>query len=119
MLRYGFPSHRWQAAKKQGRQILIDRARLRHLITYFELAQRITGITVDAYSYALYALFEEISREEDAAGRGMLSAIVVHKDDGFPGSGFFNLAQELGRNTADKQKCWVSEVTLVFRVWSR
>jgi len=37
----------------------------------------------------------EISQEEDAAGRGMLSVIVVHKvGDMQPGPGFFQLAKK-------------------------
>jgi hypothetical protein len=39
---------------------------------------------------------------EGAAGRGMLSVIVVHKDgDMQPGPGFFELAEELDRDTSD------------------
>ena len=39
-----------------------------------------------------------------AAGRGMLSVIVVHKQgDMQPGPGFFELAQRLGRDTSDTE----------------
>ncbi len=41
-------------------------------------------------------LLGEISRFEVAAGRPMLSSVVIHKDDFQPGRGFFALGQELG-----------------------
>ena len=52
----------------------------------------------------------EISEEEDAAARGMLSVLVVHKGgDLMPGPGFFDLAASLGRNTTDRLKFWAEE----------
>jgi hypothetical protein len=54
------------------------------------------------------------SSEEDAAGRGMLSVIVIHQGgDGRPGPGLFVLARELGRDVRDKEIFWVTEVALV------
>ena len=54
----------------------------------------------------------QISEEEDAAGRGMLSVLVVHKDgDKMPGPGFFTLAKKLGRDISDRDKCWSDELT--------
>jgi hypothetical protein len=59
----------------------------------------------------------EISEEEDALGRGMLSVLVVHKGDGQrPGSGFFQLANKLGRDTSDKDLCWTIELQRVLDV---
>jgi len=118
--RYGFGLRHWQKAKEQARQVLIDRARRQHTIAYSELVQHITIFNLDPDSYAFAAMLEEISRDEDAAGRGMLSVIVVHKDgDTMPGAGFFNLAQELGRDISDKQKSWIAELKFVFRAWIR
>jgi hypothetical protein len=64
-------------------------------------------------------LLGEIAREEDDAGRGMLTVVVVHKTgDMQPGPGFFELAQELGRDTSDIDKCWIDELVRVFKVWA-
>ncbi|MBL7131901.1 MAG: hypothetical protein ISS45_10975 [Candidatus Omnitrophica bacterium] len=61
----------------------------------------------------------EISGEEDAVGRGMLSVVVVHKHgDMQPGPGFFDYAEELGRDTSDILKCWVEELKKVHAYWS-
>ena len=60
----------------------------------------------------------EISGEENAAERGMLSVIVVHKSgDKQPGPGFFEFAEELGRDTSDILKCWVDELKKVYAYW--
>jgi hypothetical protein len=44
-------------------------------------------------------MLDHISREEHSAGRPLLSAVVVHENDGIlsiPGRGFFDLARNLG-----------------------
>lgn len=117
--RYGFSEEAWAAAKEQMRQAMIQRAKFRGMIPYSELVETVTEIELEANSYALAAVLGEISSEEDAAGRGMLSVVVVHKDgDMQPGPGFFELAQELGRDTSDILKCWVEELKKVHRTWS-
>ena len=117
--RYGYEIAEWNAAKDEMRQALIERARLRGMIPYSDLVDQVTTITLEPNSPALAAMLGEISTEEDAAGRGMLSVIVVHKvGDMQPGPGFFELAKELGRNTSDILRCWVAELHAVHRVWS-
>ncbi len=61
----------------------------------------------------------EISEEEDKAGRGMLTVIVVHKHgDMEPGRGFFDLAKSLGHKWSDKTAFWVKEIKKVHAYWS-
>jgi hypothetical protein len=117
--RYGFEIAVWEAAKEEMRQVLIDRAAVRGMIPYSELVDQISTVHFDPDSYALAHMLGEISTAEDAAGRGMLSVIVVHKDgDMQPGPGFFELAKRLGRNTSDILKCWVEELHRVHQEWS-
>ena len=76
------------------------------------LTTKITALRMAPDSHALRELLGDISREENKAGRGMLSVVVVHKDGpnrGRPGNGFFILAQELGRDTRDRENFWISE----------
>lgn len=116
---YGFTPEEWQTAKAEMRDVLIERAKVRGMIPYSELTQSVESIHLEPDSYALAAMLGEISAEEDAAGRGMLSVIVVYKDgDMQPGPGFFELAEELGRDTSDILSCWISELKSVHRVWS-
>ena len=117
--KYGYTVKDWNKAKEEMRYILSSRAKFRGMIPYSELTKQTKTIHIDPESYALAAMLGEISREENAAGRGMLSVIVVHKaGDMQPGSGFFELAQELKRNTSDILKCWVDELKVVHGYWS-
>jgi len=117
--KYGFPLAAWNSAKKEMRNILTKRAKLRGMIPYSELVGMVKTIKLEPDSYALAAMLGEISSEEDRAGRGMLSVIVVHKyGDMQPGLGFFDLAEELGRDTSDILKCWIEELNKVHAYWS-
>jgi hypothetical protein len=116
---YGFSQADWDAAKQEARSLLIARAKLRGMIPYSDLAKGITAISLDPHDQRLFHLLGEISSEEDAGGRGMLSVIVVHKfGDMQPGPGFFELAKKLGRDASDILRCWVDELRKVHAVWS-
>lgn len=117
--KYGYPIEKWDKGKEEMRQILINRAKVRGMIPYSELTSQVKSINMDPESYALAAMLGEISSEENAAGRGMLSVIVVHKTgDMQPGPGFFEFAKELGRDTSNVLKCWVEELKKVHAYWS-
>ena len=113
------PEAAWNVAKGEARNMMIGRAKLRGMIPYSELAASIKSIRLRAHDKRFFELLGEISTEEDAAGRGMLSVIVVHKvGDMQPGPGFFELAKQLGRDTSDIVKCWVEELKRVHAFWS-
>jgi molybdopterin synthase catalytic subunit len=116
---YGFTPKEWAAAKREAKDILAARAKVRGMMPYSDLAARIKSVQLDAHDQRLFHLLGEISEEEDASGRGMLSVIVVHKvGDMQPGPGFFELAKQLGRDTSDILKCWVEELKKVHAYWS-
>ena len=95
--KYGYEQQEWQAAKAEMRDILVERAKVRGMIPYSELVERLTTITLEPNSFTLAAMLADVSREEDAAGRGMLSVIVVHKaGDMQPGPTFFVWQKSLG-----------------------
>jgi hypothetical protein len=117
---YGFSETDWALAKQEARSLLIARAKLRGMIPYSDLVKAIRAISLDPHDQRLFHLLGEISSEEDAGGRGMLSVIVVHKfGDMQPGPGFFELAKKLGRDTSDILECWVDELKKVHAVWSQ
>ncbi len=117
--KYGYQQDEWNKAKEEMRQMLIERAKVHGMIPYSELVAKIKTINMDPHSYALAAMLGEISGEEDAVGRGMLSVVVVHKDgDMQPGPGFFDYAEELGRDTSNILKCWIEELKRVHAYWS-
>jgi hypothetical protein len=117
-LRHGFSESVWNAAKIEARSIMIERAKLRELISYSDLVEQVRSISFAPNDMRLFHMLGEISSEEDTAGRGMLTAVVVHKTDQKPGKGFFELAKRLGRDTRDETGCWVAELHKVHAVWS-
>jgi hypothetical protein len=117
---HGFESADWDAAKEEARELMVGRAKLRGMITYSDLVKGIKRITLEPHDPRLFHMLGEISSEEDAAGRGMLTVVVVHKlGDMQPGPGFFELARHLHRDTANLLKCWVDELHKVHAWWSK
>ena len=116
---HGFTDEQWSTAKAEVMAILSARAKLRGMIPYSELAPKIKAIPLAAHDQRLFHLLGEVSEEEDVAGRGMISVIVVHKTgDMQPGPGFFELASRLGRDTSDILECWIKELKRVHAHWS-
>ncbi len=65
-------------------------------ITYGDLAVKIKSISFNANDDSYHKMLGQISVEENAAGRGMLSVLVVHKGgDMRPGPGLLNLPSNL------------------------
>lgn len=99
--------------KAEIRALLQERARRQRNISYSDLVAGVKSFTLTVNDPRLYRLLEAISIEEDEAGRGMMSVLVVHKHDGQPGDGFFALARTLGRtvNTERARLKLVAEET--------
>lgn len=117
--KHGFSDAAWSAAKAEACAILMECARRRGMITYSDLVAQIQSVKMKPHDSRLAHFLGEISAEEDAAGRGMLTVLVVHKTgDMEPGPGFYELAQYLERDVSDPQKCWIDELHRVHREWS-
>lgn len=115
---HGHEHEVWQKAKAQARAHLVSVAKRQDQETYGGLVKKIDAISFAPNDLALFALLGQISREEYHAGRGMLTAIVVHKfGDQMPGKGFYELAQHLGLDASDKVALWVSETNMVWDQW--
>ncbi|QCE32348.1 hypothetical protein FAI41_01400 [Acetobacteraceae bacterium] len=87
------------------KEILRKKARRKKQITYTELSQEVdrrTGEYIDPHSPILARMLGEISTETYNLGQGMLSILVIRKDNSSPGDGFFELAAELGENISKK-----------------
>lgn len=115
----GFPDEDWTAAQHEAKDLMVNAARRRGMITYSDLFSRLSRIAMQPHDPRVYPFLEEISLSEDAAGRGMLTVVVVHKTgDMEPGKGFYDLAKRLRRDTSDLQKCWIEELHKVHAYWS-
>jgi len=99
--KYGFSEEEREEAKEEIKKILITRAKIKSPISYSELASQIMTIAIEPHAHALHDMLGEITIAEDNAGRGLLSALVIHKDgDGMPGQGFFDVAKKRGKDTS-------------------
>jgi len=117
--KFGIPRRIWEAARQEAVAVKIDRARLRGMVLYSDLVRQIRSVKLAPHDPRLFHLLGEISVEEDAAQRGMLTVLVVHKiGDRQPGQGFYELASQLGRDTSDVLSCWVAEIHRVHAIWS-
>jgi hypothetical protein len=97
---------------------LITAAKYRGTVTYQEVA-KILGLPLQGnyMGGVIGQLLGEISDDEVANGRPMLSAIVVNIK-GLPGPGFFTLARQLGKlQDEDEQAFWEKECQQVYETW--
>ncbi len=118
--KFGHSIEAWNDAKHEAINAMVGRARLRGMIPYSDLVAEVKAIKFHPHDTGFHHLLGEISVEESAAGRGMLSVIVVHKHgDMQPGPGFFELAKSLGHKTNDVLAFWVSELKAVHGYWSK
>jgi len=116
---YGFEEATWEIAKAEAKTSLAGYAKRRQMVPYSEFVKQIRAIHFEPHDSRLFHFLGEVSSEESTAGRGMLTALVVHKRGDYqPGPGFFELAHDLGHNTSDIVKFWIEEVKRVFTAWA-
>lgn len=115
---HGFPPADWEAAKEEARQAMIAAASRRKVITYAELVTGIHTLRLEPRSKHLAHMLGEVSTAERAAGRGMLTVVVVRKSDQIPGAGFFELARTLGCDDKDRLGFCATELAKVHETWA-
>lgn len=88
--------------KAEIRTILKSVAKNSRTISYSELVTEIKTTKIPRSDPRLIQMLEEISAEENAAGRGMLSVLVFdEEEDHHTKMSFFELAKDLGREIAN------------------
>ena len=67
------------------------------------------------------AILDRINRVEHRAGRPLLSAVVILKEENKPGKGFFDLAKEIRRQSPNEDDItfWVEELKRVHAYWTK
>src|SRR5487761_137206 len=99
--------------------ILKDYARKKETCTYQDVFQfDHWGNYSGPHDRRLWDLLGIISEREIALGHYALSAIVITKDAGHPGQGFFNLEKKLGRYKNNDIETWLMEIHGLFEYWS-
>lgn len=115
--KYGYDIPAWEKAKAEAIRELGAQAKRESTISYSDLTKKIRSITFGPGDHAFHYLLFEVSKDEDAAGRGLLSALVVNKENGIPGQGFFDVARGLGRDVTEPMRLWTEEIKFVFSKW--
>jgi hypothetical protein len=98
---------------------LRDKASRKMTVYYYEIAD-VAGLSVDDpfFDIRIGEKLDEVNRFEHAQGRPLLSAIVISKESGRPGEGFFTCAQELGVYAGeDRDQFWAIQLKRVHDRW--
>jgi hypothetical protein len=115
--RFGVSLAIWERTKDEMREVLNAVARRGETITYTDLVRQVHAMRLDPHDYAVAHLLGEISAVDHAEGRGMRSALVISKEEGKPGTGFFALAASCGEDVSDQERFWVHELHKVYADW--
>lgn len=116
---HGYSDYMWAQAKEETKALLAHVASARKVIAYSHLAVQVKAISFLPSDQRFFFLLREISAEEYRGGRGMLTAVVVHKAGDYkPGPGFFDLARGLGLDVVDADRLWIEQLTKTHDYWS-
>ena len=100
---------------RHARAFLSRRDSRAPLVTYQALAAAL-GMVPPGMIQAVAAVLEHLMREDAAASRPMIAALVISRTDRIPRRGFFDLAVALGRFPPDPDshpEAWQAEVAAV------
>ncbi len=98
--------------------MLLDAASSRTTVTYGEAARVAFEGRFSARSGALMDLLAEVDSDQEASKGVMIASLVVRKDTGMPGEGYFAFAaEELGRDVTDRARFWRDEVSAVWNAY--
>jgi len=117
---HGQDAERWAKAKGKVCATLVERARHRGFITYSELAKNVSGVPMpgEGWSSNLAWLLGQVLMEEIDAGRPLLPALAVRKQEGSPGMGFYQAAGDAGVGDGTQSEAlWVREFTKAHRFY--
>jgi hypothetical protein len=117
MPKYKLSEADYKAVKDEMRAAMIACAKRRETITYSDLGLRLETAAIHPHSFLMTRLLNDIGREEIAAGRGILPAVVVRKSDGMPGGGYFgNAAKQHGEG--DTEAWWRDDLEALYDYWA-
>jgi len=115
--RWGVPLEEWAQARREAREAIVHAARERTVVTYSGLCEAIQAATFRPYSWALMGLIDEACREEDEVHGVTTATLVVRKDSGRPGEGYFIWAERSGLDVSDREAFWSAEAERVWRAY--
>ncbi|MEZ4669073.1 MAG: hypothetical protein R3E39_14295 [Anaerolineae bacterium] len=112
---------KWSALREEMRQIMVETARRGQLITYSELCAALKTAYLHYHSPILVRLLTEVGRSEVQAGRPVLPAVVVGKQSGIPGPGYFKVGEgdAEAEGHVEPKAMWEADLEQVFEYWSK
>ena len=112
------PAGVWAKAKQACRDFLESVARKGKTTYYTEVASSFSHILrKSADDPVFHAMLGQISADEHAEGRPLLSCICLHHDRWSVGNGFFEMAEAEGFDVSDKMKFWIDEMNKTLAYW--
>jgi hypothetical protein len=106
-------------AKVQLRAAIHDAARAGRPMSYSDAAKAVTSQPVTPRSPTMSGLLRAILVEDHAQTGLLITAVVVRREDGMPGVGFFQAARKLGyQGTQDRYAFWDARRREVFAHFS-
>jgi hypothetical protein len=115
--RWGIPLAQWEDARERARAAILQRAHAGETITYAELAHAVAVTGFRPRSWALMALLGEVCRDEDPVHDVWIASLVVRKDTGMPGDGYFAYAERDGFDTSDRAAFWREHAQQVWNAY--
>lgn len=115
--KYGFADADFEAIKDEILNILIQFARSRKTITYANLCARIQTAYMHHRAPGFHYLLREVCRDEISAGRPVIGVLVVNKQTGLCGAGYFKFAAQMGADVSDPETYWHDEFARVCDYW--
>lgn len=107
----------WRAIKLETIGILVGLARVRKTIAYSELSAQMTTASIHYRAPAFDRILQELCADEVTAGRPILGVLVVNKQTGRCGAGFFKWCGLQGYNVDDPEQFWQAEFARVCDYW--
>ena len=118
MARYGLADADWQEIKAELVNLLIGLARYGQTIAYSELALRVQTVGIHHRAPAFAQILQELCADEIAAERPILGVLVVNKQTGICGAGFFKWCAAQGYDVREPEQFWQAEYERVCDYWS-
>jgi hypothetical protein len=118
---YGFPEAEWLAARSWLTKRLGAVAATGNTTSYGVLCDEMARSSLprlDPHGTTFAALLGQINVLEHDAGRPLISAVVVSKEAGEPGVGFWNIARDLGvafgDSAEEREAFWLESLKACF-----
>lgn len=108
----------WDAVLEEMRAILVHLAKQRKTISYSGLCALITTARVHHRAPYFHKLLDDLSRDDEAHGVPSLAALVVRKDSGIPGQGYFAIFHAQGGSPDELEAYWRGQFEAVCDYWA-